>query len=210
MAAVTSTVVALGGLGLSAAQAIKANKDMKIASKASEEASKQLKGIKEQNAFKNVQVPTLGFDLAQQAGAARDVSALNAIQSTGAAGVIGAVGQVAQAGAEQDLKLAAAGQNAQYDRDIKQAEAGQGIEARRQEREFGIGMGEKQDAELRREEAAKRKAAAIKGMLSSAGSAAVAAAKIKSKKTTVTPDNPYGADIIAGQTDGNESTEGTA
>ena len=192
MAAVTSTVVALGGLGLSAAQAIKANKDMKIAGKASQDASKQLRGIKEQNAFKNVQVPTLGFDLAQQAGAQRDISALNAIEGTGAAGVIGAVGQVAQAGAEQDLKLAAAGQGAQYDRDIKQAEAGQGIEARRGEREFNIGMGEKQDAEAQRAEAQLRKTAAINSMGKAAGSALTSASKIDLKNKDVTPDDPYG------------------
>ena len=171
MAAVTSTIVALGGLGLSAAQAIKANKEMKLAGKASEKASAELKGIKEQNAFKNVQVPTLGFDLAQQAGAQRDAQALSAIQGAGAAAVIGGVGQLAQAGLQQDLALSASAQEAQYNRDLQQANAGQGIEARRGEREFNIGMGAKQDAEIQRSEAAARKTAAIEGMVSSAGSA---------------------------------------
>jgi hypothetical protein len=194
MAAVTSTVVALGGLGLSAAQAIKANKDMKIAGKASQDASKQLRGIKEQNAFKNVQVPTLGFELAQQSGAQRDISELNAIQQSGAAGVIGAVGQVAQVGAEQDLKLAAAAQDAQYNRDLQEANAGQGIEARRGEREFNIGMGEKQDAEAQRAEAQLRKTAAINSMGKAAGSALTSASKIDLKKKTVTPDDPYNYD----------------
>ena len=178
MAAVTSAVIALGGLGLSAAQAVKANKDMKIASKASEQASKDLKTInKEQNAFKNVQVPTLGFDLAQQTAAARDASALNAIQGAGAAGVIGGVTQLAQAGIEQDLKLAAAGQNAQYERDLQQANAQQGINQRQTEMDFKIAMGSKQDAELRRAEGAARKTAAIKGMATSAGSALIGASE---------------------------------
>ena len=175
MAAVTSTIVAVGGLGLSAAQAVKANKDMKLASKASEKASAELKGIKEQNAFKNVQVPTLGFELAQQAGAQRDAQALSAIQGAGAAGVIGGVGQLAQAGLQGDLALAASTQEAQYNRDLQQANAGQGIEARRGEREFNIGMGAKQDAETQRSEAAARKAAAIQGMVSSAGTALTSA-----------------------------------
>ena len=191
MAAVTSTIVALGGLGLSAAQAIKANKDMKIASKASQDASTQLKGIKEQNAFKNVQVPTLGFDLAQEAGAQRDAQALSAIQGAGAAGVIGGVGQLAQVGQQGDLELAASAQEAQYNRDLQQANAEQGIEARRGEREFNIGMGEKQDAELRRAEAAKRRTAAINSMAKSAGSALTGVGKILDKdKPTV--DDPYG------------------
>ena len=190
MAAVTSTVVALGGLGLSAAQAIKANKDMKIAGKASQDASKQLRGIKEQNAFKNVQVPTLGFDLAQEAGAQRDAQALSAIQGAGAAGVIGAVGQVAQVGAEQDLKLAAAAQDAQYNRDLQQANAGQGIEARRGEREFNIGMGEKQDAEAQRAEAQLRKTAAINSMAKSGGLALTGIGGMLDKKKP-TVEEPY-------------------
>lgn len=171
MAAVTSTIVALGGLGLSAAQAVKANKDMAAASKASAKASEDLKNIKETNQFKNVQVPTLGFDLAQQSAAQRDTQALSAIQGAGAEAVIGGVGQVAQISSEENLKLAADAQEAQYNRDLQQANAGQGIEGRRTEREFNIGMGAKQDAELRRAEAQSRKTQAVEGMVSSAGSA---------------------------------------
>ena len=191
MAAVTSTIVALGGLGLSAAQAIKANKDMKIAGKASQDASNQLKGIKEQNAFKNVQVPTLGFDLAQEAGAQRDAQALSAIQGAGAAGVIGGVGQLAQVGLQGDLALAASAQDAQYNRDLQQANAGQGIEARRGEREFNIGMGEKQDAELQRSQAQARKTAAINSMAKSGGLALTGIGNYLDRDNP-TVDDPYG------------------
>lgn len=178
MAAVTSTIVALGGLGLSAAQAIKANKDMGIAQKASQKASNELKNIKEQNQFKAVQVPTLGFDLAQQASSQRDIQALNAIQGAGPEAVIGAVGQVSQAGVNEDLQLASTALNAQYERDLQQANAGQGIEGRRADREFNIGMGDKQDAELKRAEAQSRKTQAIEGMVSSAGSALKAGSEL--------------------------------
>jgi len=200
MAAVTSAVIALGGLGLSAAQAGKANKDMKTFAKDSETASRKLKAInKEQNAFKNVQVPTLGFDLAQQAASERDISALNAIQGAGAAGVIGAVGQVAKAGADQDLQLAAAGQKAQYDRDLEQANAQQGINQRQTEMDFKIGMGEKQDAELRRSEAAARKTAAIKGIATSAGSALMGVAEeIEPGSYKSMKDNKDGSGDLAG------------
>ena len=47
MAAVTGTMVALGGLGLSAAQAIKANKDMKTYSESAKQVQNLLKNIKE-------------------------------------------------------------------------------------------------------------------------------------------------------------------
>lgn len=178
MAAVTSTIVALGGLGLSAAQAIKANKDMGVAQKASLKASEDLKGIKEQNQFKAVQVPTLGFDLAQQASAQRDAQAISAIQGAGAEAVIGGVGQLAQVNSAENLKLAADAQEAQYQRDLQQANAGQGIEARRQEREFNIGMGAKVDAEAQRTEAALNKTSAIEGMFGSAGDALTEGSKL--------------------------------
>lgn len=171
MAAVTGTIVALGGLGLSAAQAIKANKDMKTASQAAEKAAGELKNIKEFNAFKQVQVPTLGFDLAQQSQAQATTQALQSLQGAGAEGVIGGVGNVLQATNEQALQLAAQGSQAQYQRDMAQAEAEQGIQGRKQEREYMIGTNALQSAQMQRASAEERKNAAIEGMFSSAGGA---------------------------------------
>ena len=98
MAAVTGAAISVAGLGMSAAQAIKANKDMKTAANAAQVAKDDLAKISETNAFKQVQVPTLGFNLAQQSQAQRSASALSAVQSAGAEGVIGGVGQIMQAG----------------------------------------------------------------------------------------------------------------
>lgn len=176
MAAVTGTIVALGGLGLSAAQAIKANKDMKTASQAAEKAAGELKNIKEFNAFKQVQVPTLGFDLAQQSQAQATTQAVQALQGAGAAGVIGGVGNVLQATNEQALNLAGLAGQAQFQRDMSQAEAEQGIQARKQEREFMIGSNALQSAQQQRVAAEENRNAAIEGMFSSLGSAATSAA----------------------------------
>lgn len=176
MAAVTGTIVALGGLGLSAAQAIKANKDMKTASQAAAKAAGELKNIKEFNAFKQVQVPTLGFELAQQSQAQATTQAMQSLQGAGAEGVIGGVGNVLQATNEQALQLAAQGSQAQYQRDMAQAEAEQGIQSRKQEREYMIGTNALQSAQMQRASAEERKNAAIEGMFSSAGSAATSAA----------------------------------
>jgi hypothetical protein len=176
MAAVTGTIVALGGLGLSAAQAIKANKDMKTASQAAEKAAGELKNIKEFNAFKQVQVPTLGFDLAQQSQAQATTQAVQALQGAGAAGVIGGVGNVLQATNEQALNLAAQAGQAQFQRDMSQAEAEQGIQARKQEREFMIGSNALQSAQQQRVAAEENRNAAIEGMFTSLGSAATSAA----------------------------------
>jgi hypothetical protein len=171
MAAVTGTIVALGGLGLSAAQAIKANKDMKTASQAAQKAAGELKNIKEFNAFKQVQVPTLGFDLAQQSQAQATTQAMQSLQGAGAEGVIGGVGNVLQAGNEQALNLAAQAGEAQFKRDAMQAEAEQGIQGRKAERDFYAGMNELQSAQTERAAAEARKNAAIEGMFSSAGTA---------------------------------------
>lgn len=177
MAAVTSTIVALGGLGLSAAQAIKANKDMKSASQAATKAAGELKNIKEFNAFKQVQVPTLGYELAQQSQAQATTQAMQSLQGAGAEGVIGGVGNVLQATGEQALALSAQAGQAQSQRDMAQAEAEQGIEARRQEREYLIGSNELQSAQMQRTDAEERKNAAIEGMFNSAGSAIESGAK---------------------------------
>lgn len=177
MAAVTSTIVALGGLGLSAAQAIKSNKDMKAASQAASQAASELKNIKEFNAFKQVQVPTLGYELAQQSQAQATTQAMQSLQGAGAEGVIGGVGNVLQAGNEQALKLAALAGEEQSKRDMAQAEAEQGIEERRQEREYNIGSASKKSAEEQRTAAEDQRNTAIEGMFSSAGSAIKSGAK---------------------------------
>ena len=173
MAAVTSTLVALGGVGLSAAQAIKANKDMKQAASAADLAKQQLKQIKETNPFKAVQTPMLGFELAQQQQSQREAQMVNALQGTGAEGVIGGIGSVAQAGSEQDLQLAAQANQAQYARDMAQAEAESGIQARKAERDWMAGIGEVQEQNLRRAEAAANRNAAISGAFESLGTAAL-------------------------------------
>jgi hypothetical protein len=202
MAAVTGTIVALGGLGLSAAQAIKANKDMKTASQAAQKAAGELKNIKEFNAFKQVQVPTLGFDLAQQSQAQATTQAMQSLQGAGAEGVIGGVGNVLQAGNEQALNLAAQAGQAQYQRDMAQAEAEQGIQGRKAERDFYAGMNELQSAQMERSAAEDRKNAAIEGMFSAAGTALTSGASginlYKQQKyaknanwTTDTVTNPY-------------------
>lgn len=171
MAAVTGTIIALGGLGVSAAQAIGQNKAMKKADAASQKASNYIKGITEQNAFKQLQVPTLGTQLAQQSQAQREAQAVNMLQGAGAEGVIGGVGQLAIAGEQSDLQNAARLDELKFERDAMQAQAQQGINARKQEREFQIGMTEKQDAEMRRAQAEANRNAAIENAVGFAGSA---------------------------------------
>ena len=187
MAAVTGAVIAVAGLGMSAAQAIKASKDMKTAANAAQAAKNELSKISETNAFKQVQVPTLGLNLAQQSQAQRSASALSAVQSAGTEGVIGGVGQIMQAGNEQDLQLAAQADEAKFKRDAMQADAEMGISARKQERQFLIGSQEVQSENLKRAQAETNRNAAIEGMFESAGSAATAGSNIQGKLKTARP-----------------------
>lgn len=172
MAAVTSTLVALGGVGLSAAQAIKANKDMKKAASQYGMAVNNMKQIKEVNQFKGVQVPRLGFELAQQGQDQQTQQAIAALQGTGAEGIIGGIGQLVGAGNEAYLGMAAQANQAQYQRDMAQAEAGQGIEARRAEREYNIGANDAIDASMRRSQAESNRNQAIGSAFSALGTAA--------------------------------------
>jgi hypothetical protein len=197
MAAVTGAAIAVAGLGLSAAQAIKASKDMKTADNAAKAAKNELSKISETNAFKQVQVPTLGLNLAQQSQAQRSASALSAVQSSGAEGVIGGVGQIVQAGNEQDLQLAAMASEAKFKRDAMQAEAEMGISARKQERDYLIGSTEVQSENEKRAQAESNRNAAISGMFASAGQAVTAGSKIQGKLKTTTPGTP---DIYANTT----------
>jgi hypothetical protein len=172
MAAVTSTLVALGGVGLSTAQAIKANKDMKKAASQYGMAQNQLKQIKEINQFKGVQVPRLGFELAQQGQDQQTQQSIAALQGVGAEGIIGGIGQLVSAGNEAYLQQAAQANQTQFQRDMAQAEAGQGIEARRADREYNIGAQEAMDANMRRAQSESNRNAAIGSAFSSLGAAA--------------------------------------
>lgn len=178
MAAVTSTLVALGGVGLSAAQAIKANKDMKKAASQYGMAVNNMKQIKETNPFKAVQVPTLGFELAQQGQDQQTQQAISALQGVGAEGVIGGIGQLVGAGNEAYLGMANQANQSQFQRDMAQAEAQQGIEARRAEREYNIGTNEALDASMRRAQAQQNKNDAISGAFEALGTAALGADKL--------------------------------
>jgi hypothetical protein len=171
MAAVTSTLVALGGVGLSAAQAIKANKDMKKASSQYGLAMNNMKQIKEVNQFKGVQVPKLGFELAQQGQDQQSQQAIAALQGTGAEGVIGGIGQLVGAGNEAYLQQAAMANKAESDIALETAAAGQGIEARRAEREYNIGINDAMDASMRRAQSESNRNQAIGSAFSALGTA---------------------------------------
>lgn len=163
---------ALAGMGMSIGQAVKANKQAKAAGQAAAAASQQLRGIKEQNMFAQVQVPTLGFEMAQQGIDRSTQAALGAVQGAGAEGVIGGVGQIMGATGEAEMGLAAQAGEAKLQRDMAQAEAGYGIESRRAEREADIYSTELSGAQAAKTAAENARTEAISGAVGSLGSAA--------------------------------------
>jgi hypothetical protein len=162
----------LFGAGANTLQAFQAQKQMKFASQAQAQAIQQLKSIKEFNPFKAMQVPTLGFDLAQQSKAQAMQQGVNALKGAGAEGA-GNVASLVQAGFQQDLELAAQAQEAQFKRDAMQAEAESGIQARKAERDFSLGAYELSNAQAMKDAAQQNRNKAIAGIFGSLGAGAL-------------------------------------
>jgi hypothetical protein len=161
--------------GLNTVQAIQSQKAMKQAAQAKSKAQQQLQKIKEFNAFKQVQTPTLGFELAQQSQAQATTQAVEATKGAGAEAVIGGVGNIVQAAGANALDLAAQANQAQFQRDAAQAEAEQGIQSRQAERDFAIGAYDLQDATARENQAKQNRNEAISGAVGALGGAALGA-----------------------------------
>jgi len=181
---------ALAGMGMNIGQAVKANKQAKAAGQAAAAASQQMKNIKEQNMFAQVQVPTLGFEMAQQ-GIDRSTQA--ALDSVGGSieGTIGAVGNIVGASGEAEMGLAAQAGEAKLQRDMAQATAGANIEMRRGERESEMYQAELTGAQAAKTAAENAKTEAISGAVGSLGSAAGSFGKlIGAGYKSTTPTTP--------------------
>jgi hypothetical protein len=197
MAAVTTTIaagVALAGMGVSAAQAVKAEKNKKAAGQAANQAAQNIANIKETNPFNQVQVPTLGFELAQQGIDRAVMSALSASQGAGAEGVIGGVSNLVGGIKGAELDLAAQANEAAYNRDVAEATAQGGINQRAANRTEDLETLRLQGAQSDMAQQEDNKQAAIQGMFESAtaGAGVLAGAqtgaykqkKVKSKNPT--------------------------
>jgi len=128
--AVISAGVALAGVGLSVNQAVQADKERKRAQQSATAAANRMKNIKEENAFKDIEMPTLGFELAQQSADRAMMSGVQSVQGAGAEAVIGALPGMMQVGSEQQLQLAAQANEAQMGLDLQKAQAQQMANAR--------------------------------------------------------------------------------
>jgi len=215
MAAVTSTIAAgtaLAGLGMSIGQAVKAQKDRNNAQASATQAANAIRDMKEANAYEGLQVPTLGFELAQQGLDKSVVAALQTTQGAGAEGVIGGVGRINEAANAQELGLAAQANEAEFDRDKLIAGAQQDINATKFKQLSDLELSRLTDAQLEAYFAEMRKQKAIAGAFGSATSALGFAndavplyMKAKENKSTqaTTPNVSYTPDglvpVVGGQ-----------
>ena len=134
MPAITSTIVAVGGLGLSIGQMVQQNKLRRQAEAAGDAAVAQARGITEQNKLLALQVPTEGIELAKEQQARREATLIPTLQKDARTALGGTIG-VAQMGAEADLALSAQTADAEYKRDVAVLGEDAAIEKRRADRE---------------------------------------------------------------------------
>jgi len=126
-----STII-LGGIaaGGSAMNIIQGSNAKGEAQQAAAKAAQSIVQMQEADKFRNLQVPTLGLEMAQQNVQARQANQLQGLKDIGAAGVLGGLTALNQQGQQEDLQLAAQAQQAQYARDLAQAENAQNVEQR--------------------------------------------------------------------------------
>jgi hypothetical protein len=148
MPAATSLIIAGASAAASAGQAIAANKRRKEADFAAKDAASRLKGISETDFSAGLQVPTMGYDLAQQGIQQQAATGVQALQEAGAAGVIGGMPNLQQQANEANLQLGADLQQQEYQRDLFRAQNQQAIDQRRVAREADIASQEVAGAQM--------------------------------------------------------------
>jgi hypothetical protein len=174
MAAITAVItagVALAGMGMSIKQASDAEKARKQAAVAADVAAKSIENITTQNAYKDLEIPTMGTDLAQQALDRQSQANINALKGAGAEGVIGGAGTIAQSANEQELALAAQLNDLEFKKNVAVAGAQQDINIGETERLSGLAQSRLIGAQASMAQQTANKNAAIAGAFSSAGSA---------------------------------------
>jgi len=181
MAAITSTISAVAGLGLSVNQMIKQNAAKKNAEQAGAAAVARVRGMQEQNMLSSLQANTAGIELAKENQAQREATLIPTLQKDARTALGGAV-NVAEQGRKSDLDLAAQTAEAQYERDVKVLGEDAAIEKRRMARLEALEQMEIEGAGAAAADAAENEAAALGGVISLAGDLGAATLPKMSKK----------------------------
>ena len=139
MAAITSVLVAVGGLGMSIHQMIRQNKLKKEAEAGGIAATNKAKGVTVQNEIAALQADTAAIERTKERQAQRDATLIPTIQKDARSAMGGAV-NIAETGRQEDLDLTADTAKRLYDRDVKVLEQDQAIEEERATREYDTAL----------------------------------------------------------------------
>lgn len=172
MPAVTSTIVAVGGLALSAGQMVKANKDKEKADSAAKLAAASIKNATQENAFEALQAPDVK-SLAEQANLREQANTLSALRDMGTEGAAQVV-KVGEAARQGNLQAAQAQAETNFKRDTYEANAQQGINSQQYKTEMDMEKSRLEGAQSASAAAEANKNAAIAGMFGAAGQAVTA------------------------------------
>jgi len=175
MAAVTSFIAAgtaLGGLGLSIDQKLKSTKAMKRAQDAQDAAVAEMKALEFQDTFPELQVPTLGAELAFQQQQQGLKTGIEALQEQGPTGALGGVTKLEQARSKQALQTAARLEDQEARLDLIRQQNEQDIANRNVAKNLGISQQEAMGAGLAARDAAEMGQQADMNIVGSLGLAA--------------------------------------
>lgn len=157
------------GLGIAAAgsgyQIYQGEQAKSDAEKAAQDAAAKLAGVTEANQLQDLQIPTLGLDMAQENIQARQQAELQGLRDIGAAGVLGGLTASSENARKADLELAAEAQKAQFQRDLMVKQNAQQLESNRAQREFGMYGNELAGAQAARAEGAALSNAGLSGLI---------------------------------------------
>jgi hypothetical protein len=175
MAIATSTAIGLGVAAAGSAYQIYQGEQAKNeAAQAAQTAQDQLAKVTEANQFQDLQIPTLGLDMAQENIQARQQGEIQALQDIGAAGVLGGLTASSENARKQDLELASEAQKAQYQRDLMVRQNAQQLESNRVQRESGLLGSQLAGAQVARAEGQNLMNAGISGLASAGLNAGLA------------------------------------
>jgi len=201
MAIATATAIGLGiAAAGSATQIIQGANAKSEADQAANNAANQLARIQEADKFKNLQVPTLGLELAQQNLQVSEANQLRALQEAGgASGVLGGLTALNQQSRAQDLQLANQANQMQYQRDAMLAQNAQEIEQNRAQREGALASSRLAGAQTASAQNAANIQAGIAGLGQLGGQFALAAYKNQPLYDTATETGLNQNGTVTGQ-----------
>ena len=142
-----ATMMLLAKGGMAVYQGIQGMSKQKDAERAAQRAAAKMRAIEEANIIGDLQVPTMGAELARQELGQQVATSVEALRSAGAAGVLGGIPSLIDVSSDKALEIAAGLQEAEYQRDKFVREQEQALEGRRVAREMSLAGMELQGAQ---------------------------------------------------------------